>query len=217
MTPNTLNPTPLTMSSADPEGFIPKEVHHATVGGIAKQCAIQRNRKMESMARERILSSTIIKIAVETGNIDLIKECVERIIEAQPMSINIHCNSACVGEKTIIRPYTNKRGEEHPAHFTIYGSYYGSCAKLGDEPVFYDGYFSYRNYKEYFTFQTPSCNKPASFEEFIVPCIQVPVASSAPAPTDDLMASALAEIGEPIASPKRHIVPLRTKLVRKAH
>ena len=56
-------------------------------------------------------------------------------------ALYIHINSSLVGLKTIIKDYKNAQGETKPAHFTQLYHYYGSTKKLGDEPVFYDGYF----------------------------------------------------------------------------
>jgi hypothetical protein len=53
----------------------------------------------------------------------------------------IKMNSGTLNLKTVIGPYTNKRGKTHMAHFTQNGRYYGPCSKYGDVPVEYDGYF----------------------------------------------------------------------------
>lgn len=53
----------------------------------------------------------------------------------------IKVNSSVLNLKTEIRPYTNKRGQTHLAHFTQNGRYYGPCSKYGNEPIEYEGYF----------------------------------------------------------------------------
>jgi hypothetical protein len=59
----------------------------------------------------------------------------------QKYSFSIKMNSSHFGLKTIIKDYTNAKGQTKPAHFTQKGCYYGSIKQLGIEPVFYDGYF----------------------------------------------------------------------------
>jgi hypothetical protein len=54
----------------------------------------------------------------------------------------IKCNSACVGEKTYIDEYTNKKGKKSFAHYTFYGNYL-EPAKEGDQPKCYVGNFQY--------------------------------------------------------------------------
>lgn len=50
-------------------------------------------------------------------------------------------NSEFLGIKSVIKPYTNKKGITFDAHHTVNGKYIDSTKKLGDKPVYYDGYF----------------------------------------------------------------------------
>jgi hypothetical protein len=53
----------------------------------------------------------------------------------------VKVNSEVVNIKTEIKEYTNKGGKTHLAHFTMNGKYLGPCSKLGNEPIFYEGWF----------------------------------------------------------------------------
>lgn len=62
----------------------------------------------------------------------------------------ISCNSKIVDEKTIIKDYKNKSGKVFKAHYTIYNTYLGKCDDLGNEPIYYNGRFSYIQYQKTF-------------------------------------------------------------------
>lgn len=51
------------------------------------------------------------------------------------------CMSADVGLMSVIKPYTNKKGQTQPAHFSINDKYIGSVSKLGNKPISYEGHF----------------------------------------------------------------------------
>lgn len=58
-----------------------------------------------------------------------------------PARFSKKVSSSHFGLKTIIKDYTNKKGETKPAHFTHRGWYVGSTRQLGSEPVVYEGNF----------------------------------------------------------------------------
>ncbi len=68
-----------------------------------------------------------------------LEEQIWKYVEKYSFSIKI--NSSHFGLKTIIKDYTNAKGETKPAHYTQRGWYYGSIKQLGSEPVFYEGNF----------------------------------------------------------------------------
>ena len=85
-----------------------------------------------------------------------------RLIWAYGKSINacVRINSSHVGIKTNIGVYKAKKtSKETQAHFTQFGSYLGSVAKLGATPVYYDGYF---NIDESYTKINEECIKSSS-------------------------------------------------------
>lgn len=55
----------------------------------------------------------------------------------------LHIDSKLIGKKTTIKPYTNKKGKTHFAHFTEGGKYYGPVSKNGTVPFAYTGYFHF--------------------------------------------------------------------------
>ena len=62
-------------------------------------------------------------------------------MESGPATWSKKVNSSHFGLKTILKDYTNGKGQTKPAHFTQRGYYCGSTKQLGDQPVFYDGNF----------------------------------------------------------------------------
>ena len=58
-----------------------------------------------------------------------------------PARFSKKVSSSHFGLKTIIKDYTNKKGQSKPAHFTQRGCYFGSTKQLGSEPVVYEGNF----------------------------------------------------------------------------
>ncbi len=58
-----------------------------------------------------------------------------------PARFSKKVSSSHFGLKTIIKDYTNKKGQSKPAHFTHRGWYFGSTKQLGSEPVVYEGNF----------------------------------------------------------------------------
>ena len=71
----------------------------------------------------------------------------------------VKINSKELGIKTTIKPYTNKQGKTHLAHFTYNGKYLGKCDLLGNEPIYYDGNFrteEVERIKQQSTTTTPS-------------------------------------------------------------
>lgn len=72
----------------------------------------------------------------------------------------VKVDSAKLGIFTTLEPYTNKKGETKPAHFTHNGSYIGSTKQLGDKPVSYTGNFKIT--PEHFEVYTPENPKRAA-------------------------------------------------------
>jgi hypothetical protein len=72
----------------------------------------------------------------------------------------VKMDSAKLGIFTKLEPYTNKKGETKPAHFTENGTYIGSTKQLGDKPVSYMGNFKIT--KEHFEVWIPENPKRAS-------------------------------------------------------
>jgi len=62
-------------------------------------------------------------------------------MESGPATWSKKVNSSHFGLKTILKDYTNGKGQTKPAHFTQRGYYFGSTKQLGDQPVFYEGNF----------------------------------------------------------------------------
>jgi hypothetical protein len=78
--------------------------------------------------------------------------CDEAIKYAFDKYLYIKCNSSKVGLKTIINPYQKKDGtvSKKKAHYTQGGKFYRMCNNNDEEPIYYDGYFNYKNHKEQF-------------------------------------------------------------------
>jgi len=51
------------------------------------------------------------------------------------------CNSALLGIKTTVSEQTNAKGQKVLYHYTQNGKYFGTARTLGNEPIFYEGYF----------------------------------------------------------------------------
>lgn len=51
------------------------------------------------------------------------------------------CDSKDLNIKTTIGDYTNKKGIVSKAHYTFHNKYFGSCKKLGNNPIYYSGNF----------------------------------------------------------------------------
>ena len=58
-----------------------------------------------------------------------------------PKQLWMKVNSATFGIYSTIGEYVNKKGNKSLAHFTENGHYIGSVAKLGKDPIGYDGNF----------------------------------------------------------------------------
>lgn len=53
----------------------------------------------------------------------------------------MHIDSFTVGEKSVIKEYTNKKGVKHMAHHTDRGKYLAPVTKLGAVPIYFQGNF----------------------------------------------------------------------------
>ena len=71
----------------------------------------------------------------------LIESMVFEYVKNAPFTIWWKGDSQLLGIKTTISDYTNKRGVTSKVHYTHCGTYFGSCKKLGNEPIFYVGNF----------------------------------------------------------------------------
>lgn len=126
--------------------------------------------------------------AVKAEQIEYVKSCLVQawisLYKAGSKDVNfviwdyIHNNAYSVskkidskelGLKTIINPYTNRDGQTKPAHFTQRGTYYGSIRALGEEPVYYIGWFHIE--PSYFKVEITGMEKNVS--DFFKPILQV--------------------------------------------
>ena len=70
-----------------------------------------------------------------------VKKYIYKYMKDSNVTFSKHMNSKILNIKSNIKEYTNKSGKNHMAHFTIHDKYLGSVSKLGNELIFYDGYF----------------------------------------------------------------------------
>lgn len=70
-----------------------------------------------------------------------VKKYIYKYMNLSKVTFSKHMNSKILNIKSNIKKYTNKSGKCHMAHFSKQDKYLGSVSKLGNEPVFYDGYF----------------------------------------------------------------------------
>lgn len=105
------------------------------IDGIKYNCKKQFNGKVRAQHKLYDLTSKMLehlyKQRDQTG-IWLLLETVK---------YSFYLDSEIIGEYTRIKPYTNRRGKTHMAHYTINDKYYGSTENLGNKPVSYKGYF----------------------------------------------------------------------------
>ena len=93
------------------------------------------------------------------------EEDIWEYIQEAKWNTYVKIDSAKIGVLTTIAPYTNKKDETKPAHFTHNGSYIGSIKQLGDKPVSYVGNF--RITKEHFEAYLPE--NPKRMADFFRP------------------------------------------------
>ena len=116
--------------------------YDATLGGVKRECARQRNIKEDALVRENLLEKLLVKSAFDNHDLTYIREYINQREETdQP--IWAYCQSSVVGVFSSILTYTNKKGVSHLAHFTLNGNYLGTTKKLGDVPISYEGFFRY--------------------------------------------------------------------------
>jgi hypothetical protein len=62
-------------------------------------------------------------------------------INENPECVYWKGDSHLVGQLSVIKPYTDKKGVTKPAHFSVNDKYIGSCKCLGNKPVSYTCYY----------------------------------------------------------------------------
>jgi hypothetical protein len=62
-------------------------------------------------------------------------------VAKHPAGVYWKGSSHLLGQLTVIKNYTDKKGVSKPAHFSVHNCYVGSVNELGDEPMSYTGNF----------------------------------------------------------------------------
>lgn len=85
----------------------------------------------------------IINPYLENPELDMkpIHEMIWSFIESSPTQYYKKDKSENHGVYSIIKEYTNKKGQTSLAHYSINNYYLGSVKSLGDKPISYDGLF----------------------------------------------------------------------------
>jgi hypothetical protein len=81
------------------------------------------------------------KVLLKSGLTDEVSKMIWDYALSSPSAIWVRTNSANLGIYSIIGEYENKKGFKSMAHFTENRNYIGSVAKLGNEPIGYEGRF----------------------------------------------------------------------------
>jgi hypothetical protein len=119
------------------------------------------------------LEATLVKAWKKNAD----EEDIWEFIQNAKWNTFVKVDSAKLGILTTLEPYTNKKGETKPAHFTHNGNYIGSIKQLGDKPVSYEGHF--RITKEHFEVYMPENPKRATDffrpKEIAVCCSEEPL------------------------------------------
>ena len=111
---------------------------------VKTECARQVGlKKHEEKVAEHAVRCTVDtwKVMYAAGLTEQLQVLIWKYVVSAPYTIFKQCDSKIFGVKTVIKPYTTKKGETFLAHFTVYNHYYGKVSKLGEEPIFYTGNF----------------------------------------------------------------------------
>jgi hypothetical protein len=87
--------------------------------------------------------SFMVKMVIE-GKMNCIE--LRKYLMEHPLTINVYVESKCLGLTTVIKEYTNKNGVTSLAHFSHHDKYLGSVKAMGNKPISYKGYFSFKKY-----------------------------------------------------------------------
>jgi len=74
-------------------------------------------------------------------NAPVVETMIWEYVSKHPSSVYWKGSSHLLGQLTVIKNYTDKKGVSKPAHFSVNNCYVGSINELGDEPMSYTGNF----------------------------------------------------------------------------
>jgi len=140
------------------------------------------------------LEACLVKAWMYWDMLSFPEENIWEYIQEAKWNTYVKVDSAKLGIFTTIAPYTNKKNETKPAHFTHNGTYVGSTKQLGDKPVSYVGNFHIT--KEHFEVYMPENPKRAT--DFFRPKQIAVCCSEEPLPAPKRKKPVLIDDAEPV-------------------
>ena len=108
---------------------------------------LKKSGQVESLSSELVYTHNVLIESWKTlYDNNLLDDDVIWAFVQQARDFYWYGNSILLNVKTTIKPYTNKKGHTHMAHFTQNGKYI-KPAKVNDVPIEYTGYFHINEYE----------------------------------------------------------------------